>query len=71
LEQRTKNSNVAFGNHVPVIDDYLNKTPWKGHRPIGPLGSYIKLRPEHEKYTGVIESLISRHLQGMDNILFL
>ncbi|EQC27660.1 hypothetical protein SDRG_14568 [Saprolegnia diclina VS20] len=59
LESQSQNKLVAFGNQIPrlqqAIQDNLHKF---SAPPIGPLGMYFSLKPEHQQYAVAAEVVL-------------
>lgn len=50
----------AFGNNIPRVLDAIQRGPWKGERPIGPIGQYVKLRDR--KWVDLVKIAVGNHM---------
>ncbi|KAJ1951344.1 Structural maintenance of chromosomes protein 6, partial [Linderina macrospora] len=62
LQKQTTNHMSAFGKGVPEALDLIDRAQWRGMKPVGPLGKYLKLRDS--KWSRVIESLLDKVLNA-------
>ncbi|KAJ1953937.1 Structural maintenance of chromosomes protein 6, partial [Linderina pennispora] len=62
LEKQTTNHMNAFGRGVPEVLDLVDRAQWRGMKPVGPLGKFLKVRDS--KWSRVIESLLDKVLNA-------
>jgi chromosome segregation ATPase len=71
VNSQKQNSLLAYGREMPnvvkAIDEYDKRNMWKGAKPIGPFGKFVKL--ENRKYKDVVETILNKMLNsfGVDN----
>jgi structural maintenance of chromosomes protein 6 len=59
-EHAAKNELNRFGRRIPEILKAIDGTSWTGAKPIGPLGRYVKLRPNCGGYADIMKTQIGR-----------
>ncbi|KAJ1674436.1 Structural maintenance of chromosomes protein 6, partial [Spiromyces aspiralis] len=62
LRQQRQNTLAAFGEGVPEVVSEIERTRWKGMKPLGPFGRYVKLRDS--RWAQILETLLDKQLNA-------
>ncbi|KAJ1920322.1 Structural maintenance of chromosomes protein 6 [Mycoemilia scoparia] len=62
LKKQQTNMLAAFGEGVPEVVAEIERQNWKGPKPLGPLGRYVKLRDS--SWAAILETLLDRGLNA-------
>lgn len=63
LQAQKANGLKAYGFNMPeVLREIASETRWRGRTPVGPIGSYLKLK--YPQYTAVLEIVLNKQLNA-------
>ncbi|KAG7088218.1 hypothetical protein E1B28_012235 [Marasmius oreades] len=60
-DEMENNRYLAYGNHISSVLQRIAKTRWRGDRPLGPLGEYVKVK-EGKKWAPLLRHQLGRQL---------
>lgn len=63
LQAGKNNELFAFDGAVKVRQEIDACRSWKS-KPLGPIGSFVKIKPEYQRFSGVIDSIFGQHLNA-------
>ncbi|KAG5644532.1 hypothetical protein DXG03_008186 [Asterophora parasitica] len=56
-----KNSLIPYGNNIKAVLEEINRARWRGEKPLGPLGMFVKAK-DPKTWGDLLRSQISGHL---------
>ena len=56
LEKEQDNSLAPYGRDMKRVLDIIARTEWRGQRPVGPLGIYVKVKDQ--RWAGLMQTVI-------------
>lgn len=63
LRAQKNNGLKAYGSNMPdVLREIASETRWRGRTPVGPIGSYLKLK--YPQYAQVLEIVLNKQLNA-------
>ncbi|KAF7299670.1 p-loop containing nucleoside triphosphate hydrolase protein [Mycena chlorophos] len=63
-EKAERDRYLPFGSNIQQVIKRIEQTRWHGRQPLGPLGVFVRLRPEATEYRDVLRNQLAQQLMS-------